>query len=344
MSGTWVEVSERRVARNLASIRRRLPSDTQLVAVVKANAYGHGTRPALRALLEPGIEDFVVATLEEAIEARGWARAASILVLGGCAPGQEKEFLQHDLTAAVFDDRPLPPSLKVQVKIDTGMTRLGIGWQEAPEFLRRCRLDIRGVYSHFASPETDEEFTKLQLGRFLEVTRGLSCPRHIAASAALAFPETALDAVRIGLALYGIPPRSDLEGLQPALSWKSRLISVKDVPAGNRVGYGGTFLTHRPSRLGILPVGYADGYSRGLSNQGKVRVGRALAPLAGRVSMDFTTIDLTNVPEAEPGDEVTLLEAESDSPISAAALADMLGTIPYEILTSIGPRVERVWV
>ncbi|MFQ5741213.1 MAG: alanine racemase [Acidobacteriota bacterium] len=345
MNRSWIEVSASRLRHNAEAIRRRLRPPTSLIAVVKANAYGHGVSLVAPTLHRWGIRDFAVADLEEALELRGDLPGARILVLGGCGEGEEDVFRRHQLTAGVFDRRSLPEDLRVEVKIDTGMTRLGIPWTQAPAFFRESRLGIAGVYSHFSRADSDPGFTQLQLERFLRSTRGLSCPRHISNSAGLRFPAAHLDAVRVGLALYGISPCPEITDVQPALCWKTRILAVNRVPAGRVVGYEGTFTTRRrKSRIGVLPVGYGDGYKRALSNRASVRVGRHLAPVAGLISMDLTGIDLTDIREARAGDEVTLLEPAPDSPLSATALAQTVGTIPYEIFTSITARVKRLLV
>ncbi|MBI4444603.1 MAG: alanine racemase [Acidobacteria bacterium] len=344
MSRSWAEISLPRLTHNIENIRAHLQTSTDIIAVVKANAYGHGVAGVAHRLYRDGIRNFTVATLEEAIELRQFVPNSSILVLGGCPEGDERTFLEYDLTASVFDERVPPAPVKIEVKIDTGLNRLGIPWQEAPAFLKKIGGRVQGVFSHFAASGTNRAFSELQLQRFLEATSGAKCRRHISDSAGLRYPESHLDAVRIGLALYGIPPCPEIDYVLPVLSWKTVIFSLRDVPGGESVGYGRTFVAKRDSRVGVLPVGYADGYNRLLSNAGAVRVRSRLAPIAGRISMDLTAVDLTDIPEAEPGEEVALLENEVDSPLSAHQVARKLQTIPYEVLTSIGQRVQRVYV
>ena len=266
------------------------------------------------------------------------------MVFGGCLAGEEEIFREYDLVAALFEKRTPPGEIKVEVKIDTGMSRLGIPWEEAAAFIRQLDAPVVGLFSHFASASQDPGFTRLQLQRFEQSTADLEYPRHISHSAGLQYPEAHLDAVRLGLALYGIAPCPAVDYVKPALCWKTRIISLKDVPNGQPIGYGGSFVTGRDSRVGVLPIGYGDGYSRRLSNRGQVRIGQQLVPVLGQVSMDLTCIDLTDVPQARVGEEVLLLEDSFSSPISAKCLADVLGTIPYEIVTSIGGRVARCFV
>lgn len=313
------------------------------MAIVKANAYGHGIDVVAPSLLNCGVSEFAVATLAEAVGLRNTIRQARILVLGGCLEGEEDVFRKQDLTAAVFDNRKVPKDVRVELKIDTGMTRLGVPWKEAPALLRRLGSQVTGVYSHFARADTDPDFTRLQLQRFEQATQNVSCRRHISDSAALQFSEAHLDTVRVGLALYGIPPCPALDYVKPILQWKTMILSLKRVAKGQPVGYGGTFLTERESQVGALPVGYGDGYSRALSNRGQVRFRDRLVPVVGRVSMDLTMVDLTDFPDPEVGEEILILEDEADSPISALGLSRALDTIPYEILTSIGNRVTRTY-
>ncbi|HUG44712.1 MAG TPA: alanine racemase [Acidobacteriota bacterium] len=337
MIRSWVEVSRTRLQNNLKWARRKV-APARVMAVVKADAYGHGLGPAAETLFQAGVRDFAVGQIEEALLLRKILPAANILVLGGCMPGEEEEFLQHRLSATLFDDRPLPRQLSVHVKVDTGMNRLGIPWTDLKRRLPKLSGKIEASCSHFSSSE--EALSQLQ--RFLEATSDLALPRHICNSAGLAFPESYLDMVRIGLALYGIAPGPGFEEIRPVLTWKTRIIAVQEVPAGGSIGYDGTYTAPKPVRVAVLSVGYADGYNRLLSNLGQVRIGRRLAPIVGRVSMDMISVDVTDFDEpAVPGQEATLLEAEPESPLSAASMARRLNTIPYEVLTGVSARVAR---
>ncbi|MDA2934160.1 alanine racemase [Acidobacteria bacterium AH-259-D05] len=344
MKGSWVEVSLSRLQENSAAVRNRLSSSTRIIAVVKANAYGHGVEQVSKCLFNCGILDFSVATLEEAVELRQSIPKGKILVLQGCLAGEEKAFREYDLTASLFDLRRVPEDIKVEVKLDTGMTRLGIPWEEAGKMVRELDAKITGLYSHFACSDQDPDFTRLQLKRFEQATADLAYPRHISNSAGLQFPEAHLDAVRLGLLLYGISPSPSLDWVQPILSWKTRILTLRSIPKGQSIGYGRTFTTSRDSLIGVLPVGYADGYNRLFSNQGQVRIQGQLVPLVGQVNMDLISVDLTDVSNPAVGEEVVLLEDSSDSPISVTAWAETLETIPYEVFTSIKDRVERVYL
>ena len=344
MKHSWVEVSLSQLQENVTAIQDFLPSSTRIIAVVKANAYGHGLKPVSQSLVNCGIGDFAVATVDEAIALRDSVPQGSILVLQGCFEGEEEAFRQHDLTAALYDVQRFPENIKVEVKINTGMTRMGISWKEARSQIEQLQGEVTGLYSHFASSDDDDDFTRLQLERFEEATAGLPYPRHISNSAGLRFPEAHLDAVRLGLLLYGIPPNASLDRVHPILCWKTRVLALQTVAKGQSIGYGRTFVTSRDSLIGVLSVGYADGYNRLFSNRGQVRFRDRLIPVVGQVNMDLISVDLTDIPDAAVGEEVTLLENTHNSPLSATAWAEALGTIPYEVLTSISDRVERVYV
>ena len=344
MRHSWVEVSLSRLQENVASIQKFLSSSTRIIAVVKANAYGHGLEPVSKSLLDCGIGDFAVATLGEAVDLRRSVSEGKVLVLQGCLEGEEEAFRKYDLTAALHDLQRVPENIKVEVKINTGMTRLGIPWTEAQNQIGELQTQVTGVYSHFASSDDDPDFTRLQLERFEEATADLPYPRHISNSAGLQFPEAHLDAVRLGLLLYGISPGTSLDWVKPILCWKTRILALQTAAMGESIGYARTFVTSRDSVIGILPVGYADGYNRLFSNRGQVRFRDQLVPVVGLVNMDLISIDLTGVPDAAVGEEVVLLENTQNSPISVTAWAKALATVPYEVLTSISDRVERVYV
>ncbi len=332
-----------RIAANVESVRRIIGEQTDIIAVVKANAYGHGAPQVVIRLRESGVTSFAVATLEEAMTVRAVVSDARILVLTGCDAGQERIFRDNHLTASVFERGPAP-NVKVELKIDSGMGRLGVPHAEAPDFLDELSDRLTGVFSQFASSDSDPDFSRVQLNAFLAATKRATCRRHIANSAALGYSDARLDAVRPGLALYGISTCPELSDVLPVMAWKTSLLSLRRMSPGETVGYGRTFTISRPSLIAVLPVGYADGFSRAFSNNGQVRVRGAVAPIIGRVSMDLVSVDVTDVPGVAHRDEVTLLDADANSPISAVALANRIGTIPYEILTSISARVERVYV
>jgi alanine racemase len=327
----------------------------KLIAVVKADGYGHGAIPVARAALAAGAWGLAVSTLEEAAEVRDLAGAGErLLVMGGLVPADAgraaelgcavtcfSEPLVRALAAAASPARPLP----VHLKVDTGMGRLGCTPQEAPGLARLIAgspaLRLAGVYTHFAVSESDPGFTHEQHRRFMTVFEGFGLDpglRHANNSAAaLRYPELALDAVRVGIALYGC----EGEGLRPALALRGLVTHVKTVPVGATVGYGATWRAERESRVATVAMGYADGVHRARANRGEVLVRGGRAPLIGRVSMDAVTLDVTEVPGVAVGDTATFIGGDREQAISAAEAAAWAGTISYEVLTAIGRRVER---
>lgn len=362
MNPTVVEIHLPSLRHNLQEVTRRVGT-AAVLAVVKANAYGHGAVPVTRTLLAAGAHQLGVATAEEGLELRGAGVTAPILVMGGVCdiPAMQRSNLTPVLpsrdavetAARLADPRTLP--LRVHLKVDTGMSRLGVTPEDALALLRADwppTLHLEGVMSHLASAdEPDGRATEQQLARFrafLEALQaaGLTVPTaHIANSAAiLRYPSSRFDLVRPGLMLYGYSsgptPPADL---RPALTWKTRVVQVKRVDKGQPVSYGGTFVAPRPSTLAVLPVGYADGYSRALSNRGHVLLGGRPAPVVGRVCMDLTVVDVTDHPTVRPEDEAILLGRQGAAAITADDLAAWQNTISYEVLCQIGPRVTRVY-
>ena len=362
-----------RLRHHLAAIRSVCGPDVRICAALKADAYGHGMDIVAPALQDAGVDYAAVATLHEAVRLRGLGWQQPILVLGHVLsiPDEDERvdrlaaICRHDLTVSVADRQTVellrPPSgskpIAVHVKIDTGMGRMGLMPDSAPDVVRAIsdasHLRISGVYSHFAAADmTDIDAAARQLARFKAVLDEIGdllpagVIRHIANSAALiAMPDSRLDMVRPGLALYGYPPARHLGGdmgLKPVLRLVSRLASVKDIPAGHGVGYGETHTTVRPTRLGIVPVGYFDGYVRALSNISVVSTASGDAPVIGRISMDQLAVDLTDLPGVGPGAEIGLIDDDSGRPNSVVGLADRLETIPYEVTCLLGPRICRV--
>ena len=363
MNPTVVEIHLPSLRHNLQEVTRRVGT-AAVIAVVKANAYGHGAVPVSLALLAAGAHQLGVATVEEGLELRHAGVTAPILVMGGlCDIPAIQQFnltpvlpSRDAVETAARLAAPRTAPLRVHLKIDTGMSRLGLIPDEALALL--CagwppNLHLEGVMSHLASADDpDGRATEEQLARFrafLEAIQaaGLNRPAaHIANSAGiLRFPPSHFDLVRPGLMLYGYAsgplPCADL---RPALTWKSRVMQIKQVNAGQRVSYGGTFVASHPSTLAVLPVGYADGYSRALSNKGHVLIGGRPAPVVGRVCMDLTIVDVTDHPAVRPGDEAVLLGRQGLAAITANDLAAWQDTISYEVLCRIGPRVTRVYL
>ena len=341
---SWAEINLSNLEHNVSVIRGIIPQKAEIIAVVKANAYGHGLEAVTRRLAGSGIKSFGVADPTEALQLRNLLPEAEITVFGGCRNGEEEIFRSARLTSAVFDLREIPPGLRVQIKIDTGMGRLGIPWKQLDALLPQIRGRVTGVYATMACADVDPEFTRIQIDRFLKATANMRVRRHLCNSAGLRFSEAHLEAVRPGLALYGIAMVPQLAALKPILEWKTRILTLNDMEPGSTLGYGSSYTTERESRIAVLPVGYADGYNRLLSNEGRVETKQGLFPVVGRVSMDQTLVDVTDAPGIQIGDEVKLISSDPKSPISALALARQLDTIPYEILTTIGPRIEQVYL
>jgi alanine racemase len=342
---TWVEVDLDKILANFRSIRGSISADCKVIAVVKANAYGHGMVPVARTLAQAGTNHFAVATVDEAIELRQALPSPEILVLEGFQMGNGIAFEAFRLTATYTGNQKPPKSVPAHLKIDTGMTRQGVPfWREdqVQQAFTELGDQLTGVYSHFCTADDDQDFAAIQLHRFCDATKQCNVMRHISSSYSLPNKATHFDAVRPGLALYGLGPKA-LVGLQPALQWKGRLLEVKTVPRGSTVGYGRTYKTQKKeTKIGVVSAGYGDGYSRLFSNNGYMQFQGCLAPIVGRVSMDMSTIDLTDAPTANVGDEVILLSDVITSPVSAENLAKQIGTIPYEVFTFISNRVTTL--
>ena len=341
---------------------------SKFAAVVKANAYGHGIAEVARAL-EDRVERFCVYELAEAVALREAGIRAPILIMG---PIESSDLdLAHASNAAItlWDTgtyarrvasvaRRRNKNFAVHVKIETGVSRIGLSPEAAPSafdaYARSPELTIEGAYSHLAAAEElDSDFTLVQLARFQEAVK--SAPpgvRHIAASAAaMLWPQTRLDMVRVGIALYGLWPSPETQArlgdaipLRPALRWTTRLVSVRDVPAETSVGYGRTYRTTSNARIGVLPIGYAEGIPRAVSNRGAVLIDGKRCPIVGRVCMNMTMVDVTSVTSATPGLQVTLIGRDGDAILSAEDWANWAGTIDYEIVARLPHHTPRGFV
>jgi len=352
---------------NLLQIRNKVGAKVKILSMVKANAYGHGAVAVAQTLADAGSDAFGVAILEEGVELRQGGIRAPILVLAGAYEDQLAEFFTHALTPVAHELTGLKhlekavnshgKTLHVHLKIDTGMGRLGLAAGESerwlPEIKKISALRIEGVFSHFSHAESVEgDYTRQQLAIFTSVVERLRAEQiappliHFANSAAtITLPAAYFDMVRPGIMLYGVYPSPAMASqitLKPVLSWKSKILQLKKVPAGTSISYGQTFVTKRESVIATLPVGYADGYQRLLSNRGAVLVGGQRAPVIGRVCMDLTMVDVTDIRNVKQGDEVVLLGRQGTAEISADEIAAWSNTISYEILTSISARVPRI--
>lgn len=361
---TYVQVDLDAVRHNVRLLR---PEGAELMAVVKADGYGHGDAPAARAALEAGAARIGVALVEEGLGLRERGIRAPILVLSEFPPGSEEEALGAHLTPTVYTPegraalagaaRALGRPVAVHLKVDTGMHRVGLWPAEAvPAFAREVveeGLVLEGLWTHFAAAESDEEGTREQLARLLGVRDVLAAkgiaPQmlHAANSAAtLRFPESHLDLVRTGAAVYGIDPGGGLgpaAGLRPALSWRSAVTMVKRLPAGERLSYGWRYTLEREATVATVPVGYEDGYPRALGGRADALIGGRRHRVAGTVTMDQLLVDCGDADVAR-GEEVVLLGTQGSESITAEELAEHLGTIGYEVVTAISERVPREYV
>ena len=356
------------IRHNVRQIRACLPAGTRMIAVVKANAYGHGAIPVSRAALGAGADWLAVAIPEEGVELRSAGIRVPILVLGLTLPEQAALFADHDLTAAVATSESLQAlhaialcknkRIRVMIKLDTGMGRVGIQPETAVSFVRQALslpgLEVQGLFTHFATAdEADRTFTLTQLNHLNQTVQtlklaGIELPLLSAANSAAtdSFPDAHFDAVRPGIILYGLPPDPAMSlhlDLKPVMSLVTRIVFIKQVPADTPVNYGCTYRTPAPTWLATLPVGYADGYSRHLSNRAQVLVHGIRRQVVGRICMDQTVIDLGPDCDAAVGDEVVLCGRQGQEEITLTELAVLAGTINYELACGISPRVPRVY-
>jgi alanine racemase len=374
-ANTWIEVSAGAVANNVAVFREMAGPSRALMAVVKSNAYGHGMLEVAEIALGAGANWLGVFSAVEGLALRDRGVTAPILVFGPVPEAALDRALAAGLrltaaspaAAAAIAARPAARGARVHVKVETGTNRQGMLAGELPAAIRLLTAAgavVEGAYTHFADIEdtTEHTFAEKQKARFCEVldalrASGVDVPMpHTACTAAtILFPETHHALVRAGIGLYGLWPSKETNvsanalgrnriGLKPAMTWKTRIAQIKCVVAGDYVGYGRTFRTTRSTLLAVLPVGYADGYDRGLSNAARTIVRGVRAPVVGRVCMNMTMIDVSDVPGATEGDEVVLLGAQGDESVTAEDLARLAGTINYEIVTRAAPGSPRIVV
>jgi len=369
MRNSYVEVDLAAVRSNMMAVRERVGGDTAVIAVVKANGYGHGAVEVSRTLLKAGADVLAVALPAEGVELRHAGVTCPILVMGSMLGREVPLALDNDLMLTIFSEpfagevskqaRARGLRCPVHVKVDTGMGRLGILAEEAqgavPRIAELPGLDVVGLSTHFPSAdEADKTYTHRQVDTFRSILERLEAAGltfryvHAANSAAvLDIPQAHFNAVRPGIILYGLGPSVDIANpvpLTPALALKSVVTYLKKVPAGSPLSYGRTYTTRRPSLIASVPVGYADGYPRALGNQARVAVRGGFAPVVGRVCMDQFLVDVTDVPEVAVGDEVVLYSNKADHPNSVEATARLLGTIPYEVVVAVTGRVPRIYL
>ena len=359
------------IKNNLLQIRSKLRNDTKLMVIIKADAYGHGAVPIAKALNNSAIDAYGVAILEEAIELREAGIKKPILVLGYTPVEQYELVVSYDVTQTIFQYESAESlsheaerqgkKAKIHIKIDTGMSR--IGYSDSAESIKEIKrisslegIDMEGIFTHFArADETNKTSAGEQLERFLTfidllTKENIHIPvRHAANSAGiLNLSGAEFNMIRCGIVTYGIYPSEEVDRkeiqLIPAMEIKSHVIYVKDVAAGVGISYGATFVTKRKTRIATIPVGYADGYSRNLSNLGKVIIRGQYAPIVGRVCMDQFMVDVTEIEGVSQGDTVTLMGRDQDAYISVEELAKWSHSFPYELVCTVGKRIPRVYI
>jgi alanine racemase len=369
MRPTRAEINADALRSNLSAIRRHVGRGVRVMAIVKANAYGHGITEVSRVLADEGIDYLGVGFLEEGILLRNAGVVAPILVLGGVLGEQTASFLEHNLEITVSsielarrinaEAGSAGRKARVHLKIDTGMERIGVRPENAMAFVRETAslpgIDLVGIYSHLATAdEKDKSFAREQLQKFSGLIRtveaaGIRIPlKHIANSGAiLDIPEARFDMVRAGMMLYGVYPSretSESVPVKPTLSLKSKVVFLKEVPAGKSIGYGRTYVTKKPTRIATIPVGYGDGYSRMLSHKVEVLIRGKRYPGVGTVCMDQMMVDVGNDTSVHVGDDVTLIGRDGNDEITPWDIAGKIGTNQYEVLCMIAARVPRVLV
>ena len=371
---SWTEISERALRHNLGVLRRLAGPERALMAVVKANAYGHGMLPVARIALDAGAAWLAVFDLREALALRAASISAPVLVFGPTPREQIQAAAAAGITLTIASPHAVddviaaaPAALRVHLKLECGTNRQGFLPEEFSHVARLARLSgvvVDGAYTHFADIEdtTDHSYAMQQLKLFDDRVALLGqlgvapAQLHTACTAAtLLFPETYFNLLRVGIGVYGLWPSKETlvsvkqsgreaVALEPVLTWKTRIAQVKPLPAGATVGYGRTYKTTRPTQLAVLPVGYANGYDRGLSNKAHALVHGQRAKVIGRVMMNMTTLDVTDIAGAAADDEVVLLGSQGDERVSAETMASWLDTINYEVVTRAEPAGPRVVV
>ena len=363
---TWAEIHLDRLEHNYKALRALAP-DSKFIGLVKANAYGHGAVAVAKKLAELGADYLAVACIDEALELRRAYVTVPVLILGNTDPAYTRQLLEYDLTQTIYDRelaalfsaqaKKLGAALRCHMKVDTGMGRLGVLWNgeessadTLEEMYRLPNLKWEGVFMHFSDADTSPDYSRIQIDRFKSLLeelerRQVNIPlRHCCAGAAtILYPEAHFDMIRPGIPLFGLYPdpcTRDKIDLQPVMELKTHLISVKELPAGSCISYGRTYTLERDSKVAVVPVGYADGLPRCLSGKMEMLVGGRKARQIGRICMDMCMLDVTDIPDVAPGDEVTIF----GDGVPLQALADAADTITYELMCAVAPRVPRIYL
>ena len=366
----YAEISLEAIGHNIREVKKRLPEGVKLLGVVKANAYGHGAVP-VASYLENQVDYFATATIEEAVELRENGISAPILILGYVSPSQYGDLVEYDITQTI-DSYAQALALekeaarqnrkaKAHLAVDTGMTRIGFqvtehDADEAAKIADLPHIELEGMFTHFScADQEDKTYCSMQMEKYDKMTallaeRGVTIPlRHICNSAGIMeFDDHRFEMVRSGIITYGIYPSEEVKkerlDLIPALSWKSHVIHVKEVGPGIGVSYGATYVTEKPmTRIATVSAGYADGYPRALSNQGCVLIHGKKAPISGRICMDQMMVDVTDIPDVQVEDVVTLVGTDGDETITIEEIANPAARFDYEMLCDISSRVTRVY-
>jgi len=366
---TWAEIDLDAIDHNVRAFKRHIGENVRYIAVVKANAYGHGAAPVARAALRAGAEMLAVSRTIEGVALRKAGIQAPILLMGYTPPGGAEMAAEWRLTPSLMTfeaaqalsqrGEALGYRIPVHIKIDTGMSRYGLLPEESPDFLKAISglagIELEGLFTHFATADAaNQTQARLQLAVFERTLRevrqaGFHIPIIHAANsaAAMRLPEARFDAVRVGIGMYGLDPSSEWQpvfDIRPALCLKSRVSRVRDLPAGSGVSYGRTYVTEKTTRAALVSVGYGDGFHRLLSSRGSVLIRGRRAPIIGRVCMDQFVVDASDIPQVEQDDEVVIVGKQGDVRIRAEEVAALAETINYEVTTSLLARVARVYL
>ncbi|MCK4463970.1 MAG: alanine racemase [Candidatus Omnitrophica bacterium] len=360
---TWAEIDLDAIKQNYRTIKKVVAPSVKVMAVVKANAYGHGSIRVSKTLERERISYLGVATLDEAISLRKADVKAPILILGSIFPHETKAAQKFDITLTLCNKELLNAldkdklKVKVHIKVDTGMGRIGVWHEDALDFIKRVKqskfIEIEGIYTHFSIAGRDKFFTQYQIDSFEDLikklkTRDIDIPlKHAANSIAVVdWKDSHLNMIRPGIIIYGIYPKRNFPksiNLKPTFSLKTKIAFLKNTPAGRSISYGRTYITQKPTKIATLPIGYADGYGRILSNKAQVLIKGKSAPVVGKVTMDQSMVDVGHIKDVKVGDEVVLIGKQKKQEIRIEKLARLAGTIPYEIITGITSRVPRVY-
>lgn len=365
----WCEINLSNLRHNLRELRRIIPNTTKVMGVVKADAYGHGAVKVSEVLIKEGIDMLGVFSFEEGVRLRDGGIKGPILILGPVLPDEADGVIEYGLIPAVFTMDTVEAlsnaalrrgrKVKVHVKINTGMWKLGVDYDVAPDFIKRILsldgIEVEGIFSHLATAYCkDKTYAYEQFRVFKEVVskleaEGIRIPcRHIASTAAiLDLPEMNLDMVRPGIGLYGLYPSKEVSrplNLKPVMGFKTRLVYIEEVPKGGGVLYGRTYIAPKDIMVGGLPIGYADGYSRLLSNKAEVLIHGKRAKVIGTICMDYSLVDVSHIKGVKPYDEVVLFGTQGEETIGVEELAEICGTINYEMVCTVGGLNKRVYI